>query len=156
MSTTKPRNSHRLTHIGLCVSDLNRSVEFYRNALGFEEVHSMRVDGPETAQLLGVPGLDLRLVYLMRDGMRIELLGYETPPVRGDGRPRAMNDVGFTHLSFLVDNVDELAQRIVAHGGRHLSEHTVTFEGGTRGLMLLDPDGTRLELIERVARPPGL
>ena len=138
----------RLTHIGLCVSELDRSVEFYCEALGFDEVFRMHVDGPETAQLLGVPGLVLDLVYLQRDGFRLELLSYPAPGVHRNGQPRQMNAVGFTHLSFRVHDPDEVVARIVRSGGRAWSERTVTFASGNRGLMATDPDGNWLELIE--------
>jgi catechol 2,3-dioxygenase-like lactoylglutathione lyase family enzyme len=140
---------HRLTHLGLCVSDLDRSVEFYCTALGFDEIGRMRVDGPETAQLLDVPGLVLDIVYLQRDTFRLELLSYPAPGVHRDGQPRQMNAVGFTHLSFRVDDPDELIARIERSGGRAWPERTVAFAGGNRGLMASDPDGNWLELIER-------
>ncbi|QLL08909.1 VOC family protein [Mycobacterium vicinigordonae] len=140
---------HRLTHIGLCVRDLSRSVEFYCGAMGFDEVGRMRVDGGATAQLLDVPDLVLDLVYLHRDGIRLELLSYPSPGVSGDGLPREMNALGFTHLSFRVDDPDEMVGQIERAGGRAWPERTVKFDGGNRGLMVTDPDGNWLELIER-------
>jgi glyoxylase I family protein len=62
-----------------------------------------------------------------------------------------MNAVGFTHLSFRVDDADRVMDAIVAHGGRTLPERTVAFSGGNRGLMATDPEGNLLELIERTA-----
>ncbi|OBG59768.1 MULTISPECIES: VOC family protein [unclassified Mycobacterium] len=143
----------RLTHIGLCVSDLERSVRFYCTAMGFDESGRLTVDGPETARLLGVPGLVLDLVYLQRDGFRLELLGYPVPGVREKRRPRRMNAVGFTHLSFRVDDADAVVARIERLGGQARPERTVTFDGGNRGLMATDPDGNWIELIERT--PPS-
>ncbi|OBI85683.1 VOC family protein [Mycobacterium asiaticum] len=140
---------HRLTHVGLCVRDLTRSVEFYCGGLGFAEVGRMRIDGADTAQLLGVPDLVLDLVYLQRDGFRLELLSYPSPGVTGDGLPRQMNALGFTHLSFRVDDAGELIARLERIGGRVWPERTVRFGGGNRGLMVTDPDGNWLELIER-------
>lgn len=109
----------------------------------------MHVEGPEASRLLAVPGLVLDLVYLQRDGFRLELLSYLEPGVRHDSRPRPMNAVGFTHLSFRVDDVDELVRRIERSGGSPWPDRTVTFDGGNRGLMVTDPDGNWLELIER-------
>ena len=143
---------HRLTHIGLWVTDIGRSIGFYCEALGFDEVSRMHVEGPETAQLLDVPGLVLDLVYLQRDGFRLELLSYAAPGVHGNVEPRPMNAMGFSHLSFRVDDPDELIARIERSGGRARPERTVTFDGGNRGLMATDPDGNWLELIERRPR----
>ena len=144
---------HRITHIGLCVGDLDRSERFYTEALGFEVVGRMSVDDPAGAPLLGMGDLDagmgLDLVYLEHSGLRIELLGWSNPTAEGDGSPRPMNRLGLTHLSIRVDDVWALAERVRAAGGTVVDGSEVTFSGGNRGLMLLDPDGTLLELIER-------
>lgn len=145
-------SGHRLTHVGLCVRDIERSTEFYCAALGFVKVRQMYVDDDATARLLDVDNLVLELVYLERDGFRLELLGYARPGTIGATGPRAMNALGFTHLSFRVDDVDALAGTIVAHGGQLLAGRTVIFSGKSRGLMLTDPDGNLLELIERAPR----
>jgi len=94
-----------------------------------------------------VADLVLDLVYLERDGFRLELLAYPIPGATGDGRPRPMNALGFTHLSFRVDDADALAGAVVAHGGQLLADRTVVFGGGNRGLMLTDPDGNLLEFM---------
>ena len=66
----------RLSHIGICVSDLERSVRFYRDVLGFEEMSRLQVKGAEAERLLQLAGGELQAVYLQRDGTRIELLFY--------------------------------------------------------------------------------
>ncbi len=60
-----------------------------------------------------------------------------------------MNLVGLTHLAFRVGDLDELCRRIDAGGGTVLPGTTATFGLGNRGVMTLDPDGIRVELIER-------
>jgi predicted enzyme related to lactoylglutathione lyase len=66
-----------------------------------------------------------------------------------------MNRLGFTHLSFRVDDVDSMIATIVEHGGRALADRTVKFDGGNRGVMATDPDGNLLEFIERIPRLTG-
>lgn len=144
-------DGHRLTHVGLCVRDVERSTAFYCSALGFTKIGEMHVDDEASARLLDVENLVLDLVYLERDGFRLELLGYPSPGTTGgDEVPRQMNALGFTHLSFRVDDPDALVAAVTAHGGRLLADRTVVFAGGNRGLMLTDPDGNLLELIERI------
>lgn len=143
----------RLTHVGLCVRDIDLSTDFYCAALGFERVGGMHVDDAPSGRLLDVDDLVLELVYLQRDGFRLELLGYTAPGTTGDAEPRAMNALGFSHLSFRVDDAEALTAAVVQHGGRLLAHRSVAFEGGNRGLMLTDPDGNLLELIERVPAP---
>lgn len=139
----------RLTHLGICVKNLDRSVTFYRDGLGFRELGRLDVGDEATARILEVEGVQLQLVYLERDGWRIELLHYPSPGHEGSGERRAMNALGLTHLSFAVDDLDEVADAIQRHGGRILPDTRATFRSGNRGLFTLDPDGTRIELIER-------
>ena len=49
-------NVKKLSHQGLCVSDLPRALAFYRDGLGFEEVSRMTFTDPGTQRLLGLPG----------------------------------------------------------------------------------------------------
>lgn len=112
----------------------------------------MTVQDDASARLLDLPGLILHLVYLERDGFRLELLGYAAPCPVGNSVPRTMNALGFTHLSFRVDDPYLLVETITRLGGQLHAERTTTFGAGNRGLMLTDPDGNWLELIERVPK----
>ena len=58
----------RLSHIGVCVSDLERSVAFYRDALGFRQISAIDVSGADADALLELEGVKLRATYLERDG----------------------------------------------------------------------------------------
>src|SRR5947209_5040775 len=95
----------RLTHIGICVGDMERSLRFYRDLLGFVWEHELRVAGEPTDTLLRLRGSDLHAIYLTRDGVRIELLDFASPAA--PAKPaRVMNEVGLTHLSFRVAALD--------------------------------------------------
>jgi catechol 2,3-dioxygenase-like lactoylglutathione lyase family enzyme len=139
-----------LSHIGVCVADVERSRRFYVEALGFEEVGSHRV-GPEFGGLMEIDGLDVRSVMLSRNGVTIELLGFESPGHSGSGRRRPMNELGFTHLSVRVDDVDEVAGFIERFGGTVLPATRTSLDMGGVHLDFLyctDPDGVRIELME--------
>ena len=114
LSDGQPGDRYRITHVGVCVTDLDRSIAFYRDGLGMVEVGRLHVAGEPTATLLEVADLDLELVYLERDGLRIELLGY----ARGGARPargaRPMDEAGFTHLSVRAKDLDALMAEAAA------------------------------------------
>ena len=148
--TDRHADGSRFTHVGLCVSDLERSIAFYRDVLGFAEVaRRLNVTDTGSANLLDFPAIDVELVYLERDGIRVELLWYRVPDAVVEDARRPMHRVGLTHLAFRVGDLDDLCRRIEAGGGTVLPATTATFEMGNRGVMTLDPDGTRIELIER-------
>jgi catechol 2,3-dioxygenase-like lactoylglutathione lyase family enzyme len=140
----------RLSHLGLCVSNLERSLHFYREALGFKEDSSrprLTMQGGPAAALLEVPDVALEAVYLERDGTCLELLAFPHPGTHGEAAPRPMNRLGLTHLSFEVDDLDAVARRVLDAGGRIHEPSRIPV-----ALFVLDPDGTRIEL---VLRPPA-
>jgi catechol 2,3-dioxygenase-like lactoylglutathione lyase family enzyme len=138
---------HRLAHVGICVSDLERSLRFYRDGLGFRETGALDLAGEPSATLLELPGVALRARYLERDGARIELLYYPRPGATGGGA-RPMNALGLTHLSFRVAELDVCLERLVALGGKALAHTRVVNAGlGMQAIFLTDPDGTRIELV---------
>jgi catechol 2,3-dioxygenase-like lactoylglutathione lyase family enzyme len=147
----------RLSHLGICVSDLARAVGFYRDALGFAERGPLEVAGEPAARLLGLPELKLRAVYLERDGVRIELLHYVAPGALGDGTPRPMNALGLSHLSLRVADLDRAVEAVLRAGGRLLAASRIALPAArTRAVFVTDPDGTRLELVEAPGDPAAL
>ena len=138
------------SHVGICVSDLERSIRFYRDGLGFTatehfEMTSETMPGIERSVEVDPP-LSMISQFLQRDGVRIELLAY--PDRTPTGTPSASRaQLGLTHLSFLVTDIDAAIARLVEHGGT-LLEHT-RMSGGVDLVFLADPDGTRIELMQR-------
>ena len=144
----------RVSHLGICVSDLERSLAFYRDALGFAVESELKVDGEPSETLLQLRPVRLRAVYLVRDGVRIELLHYESPGHAGDGSPRAMNQLGLTHLSFRGDDLAAAAARLEAHGARVLRATRIDNpQLRAKAVFATDPDGTLIELVETKPRP---
>jgi catechol 2,3-dioxygenase-like lactoylglutathione lyase family enzyme len=138
----------RLSHHGLCVADLARSLAFYRDGLGFSEISRVRFSDAATQRLLGIPGAVLDAVYLRRDGMTLELLHFPRPGVELAAGPRPVNQVGLTHLSFVVDDLDAALAQLDALGAAVLAETRIGEPGGPRAVFVTDPDGTRIELLE--------
>ena len=139
----------RLTHLGICVSDIERSLRFYRDLLGCREVGRLELEGQPTATLNGWPDVKVRAIYLERDGWRLELMEFPVPGWIGPQEPRPMNQLGLTHLSFRVANLDAVCAQIEAAGGGVLRETRLGQPGGgTSVIMAFDPDGVRFELIE--------
>ena len=139
-----------VSHIGICVSDLDASLRFYCEGLGFVEGASHDV-GQEFAALMEVDGVRLRSRMIARDGVTIELLGFDAPGVTGDGSRRPMNMLGLTHLSLRVGDVEGTAATIEALGGTVVRETRTTFAFGDSTLDFVyctDPDGVRIELMD--------
>jgi catechol 2,3-dioxygenase-like lactoylglutathione lyase family enzyme len=143
----------RLTHLGICVSDLERSLRFYRDGLGCKEVGRLEMAGGPADTLNGMEGVRVRAIYLERDGWRLELIAFAEPGWIGPQAPRPMNQLGLTHLSLRVADLDAACARIEAAGGGLLHGTRVGRPGRTRAIMAHDPDGMRLELVEGPGDP---
>lgn len=144
----------RLTHVGICVSDPERSLRFYRDLLGFALLSELSIAGEPSTTLLMLDDVELRAIYLERDGTRIELLHYASPGHSGDGQPRAMNGLGLTHLSFRLDDFDATLGKLAAAGVRILSASRIdipAFEA--HAVFITDPDGTLIELVQAPGDP---
>ena len=139
-----------VSHIGICVSDLDASLRFYGEGLGFEVVASHEV-GEEFADLMEVDGVSLRSRMIRRDGVTLELLDYVSPGTTGSSERRPMNQLGLTHLSLRVKDVGSVAATIESLGGTVIRATRTTFAFGVASLDFLyctDPDGVRIELMD--------
>jgi predicted enzyme related to lactoylglutathione lyase len=146
-----PAMSHHpsitISHVGICTSDLDRSARFYTEALGFALEYYVEVGAPFDS-LTELPGIKSRVGFFVQNGLRIELLGYESPAVVGSLERRPMNQVGITHLSLIVKDIRAVTERIVAFGGRVYPKTEVMTPKG-RLLFCTDPDGVRIELWQK-------
>jgi catechol 2,3-dioxygenase-like lactoylglutathione lyase family enzyme len=138
------------SHLGICVSDLDVSVRFYRDGLGFEPVASHRIGG-EFACLMELDGVALESQMLSRDGVTIELLGFSHPESFGARSRRPLNQLGLTHLSLRVDDIESVATTIERLGGEVVRTTRTCIEAGSSRLEFVyctDPDGVRIELMD--------
>ena len=138
------------SHFGICVSDLERSLRFYCEALGFEKAESHAI-GSEFARLMDLPDVTVTSQFIRRGPTSIELLAFSDPAPFGDRRRRAVNQLGLTHLSFRVPDVAGTAARIVELGGAVVeSSRTIIDLGGSalEFVYCTDPDGVRVELMD--------
>ena len=136
----------RLSHIGICVSDLDRSLRFYRDQLGFAEVTDQASYGGKPTDTL-----------LELDGVELQVLHYITPGHTGDAAPRAMNALGLTHLSLRVAGLDSVIDALRASGAHVIEASRIDItDRGTSAIFVTDPDGTRIELVDAPGDPAAL
>jgi lactoylglutathione lyase len=138
-------------HTGLQVQDLARSVAFYRDVLGFEEVFAWNPQAPYIGELVGYPDVDLHAAILRPPNADVflELLEYRNVERRAVDTGTA--NPGTAHTAYFVDDLDALYAELVAKGVRSVSPPVTPTIGPNRGgraVYLLDPDGIRVELIQ--------
>jgi catechol 2,3-dioxygenase-like lactoylglutathione lyase family enzyme len=134
-------------HTGLTVSDLDRSIAFYRDVLGFGVSEKISLDGAHIEGMTGIQGAAIRIAHVQAPGHDIELLQYVKPEGRrlSDLRPC---DTGASHIAFLVEDVDAVLEAIKAHGFEPMGPPQAPPSGrlkGGRVAYVRDPDNTTLE-----------
>lgn len=137
-------------HTGFTVANLERSLLFWRDVLGFELSHQAHQTGELASEITGVPGAEISIAVLKAPGHKIELLEYHAPPdrKRADLRPC---DVGSVHVALTVENLDAVLSMIAASGWKAAGEPQILKTGpnaGRRVVYVRDPDGTTIELMQ--------
>ena len=138
------------SHFGICVSDLDRSLRFYCDGLGFEKAESHEI-GSEFAALMDLPEVSVTSQFIRRGQTAMELLAFTNPSPFGSRERRPVHQLGLTHLSFRVRDVEAVAARLVALGGAVVeSSRTVHRVRGHAAVFVYctDPDGVRVELMD--------
>jgi len=141
-----------LHHVGITVKDLDESIRFYHGVLGLDFVNepSPWFDGPDLGPAVGVPGAALRQVSLKLGDTTLELLEYRSPESETT-RPLLSNNIGASHVAFLVDDIDATKSELEGKGISFYSDVNVVDEGvlaGWRWVYFEDPDGYPLELVQ--------
>lgn len=147
-----------VAHTGITVSDIDRSISFYRDVLGFAISDKLDCKGPIYEQVTGVKGAEMTIVYVHAPGHTIELLQYHRPAERQRviGSPC---DTGALHIAFKVEDIETVVDVVRRAGLSTVTSAVPVFpEGRSEGLKAIyaiDPDGVTIEFVEypRAAAP---
>jgi len=144
--------------IGLTVSDLDRSVAFFRDVLDFQLVGEEEHQGAEHEALEGVFGLHTRVARLRLGDETLELTEYLAPEGRAIPADSRSNDRWFQHVAIIVSDMDRAYARLREHRVRHASSAPQRLPdwnpnaGGIQAFYFKDDDGHVLEVL---SFPPG-
>lgn len=145
-------NAGRLHHVGLTVSDLERSIAFYRGLIGLTVRERDEMTGGQLETVIGVAGSRVLLADLdFGNGLTLELMQY-LAPAGGAVHPRP-TDAGHTHVGIEVKDIDSVYRRLLAAGASVRGEPTALVDAGpywtgAKVLNVLDPDGITVELVQ--------
>jgi glyoxylase I family protein len=125
------------------VSDIERSLAFYRQVFGMDVVFDVELEGPSLDAVTGGAGAKGRMIGGLIGGAMVELIG-----LGGAGRRRAApggGPLGYTNISFSVTDLDEAYRQVVELGVAPAQEPVEI--AGVRMFFVKDPDGTPIEVI---------
>ncbi len=141
----------QIHHTSITVSDMDRSLAFYRDLLGMKVISELDRGGGYASTVTGIPDVHLRIVYVESGNYKIELIEYLNPK----GKPVDMSTAnpGIAHLAFEVDDLDGMYKELGSAGVTFQSEPVEVPGGGpnagTRIVYMRDPDDFTIELIQR-------
>ena len=139
--------------IGITVSNMERSVKFYSEVLGFKKISDEDVYGGQYEQLEGIFGLHMRIVRMQLGDEQIELADYITSGGRSIPEDARSNDLIFQHIAIVVSDMDKAYAQIRKHRVMHVSTSPQTIPksntaaAGVKAFYFHDPDMHNLELI---------
>ncbi len=144
----------RVGPVGMTVSDMDRSIEFYSKVLSFEKASDVEVAGEDYERLQGVFGLRMRVVRMRLGNEFIELTEYLTPKGRPFPIDSRSNDRWFQHIAIITSDMDKayalLRQNKVEHistGPQRLPDWNKN-AGGIKAFYFKDPDKHTLEILQ--------
>ena len=150
--SNKPFRIISADHTGITVSNLERSLGFWRDVLGFELSHTAHQTGELAKEITGVAGAELKLAVLRAPGgHKIELLEYLAPPDRTKHADLRPCDLGSVHVALTVNDLDAVLQRIAASSWKTAGKPQTLQSGPNarkRVVYVRDPDGTTIELMQ--------
>lgn len=137
-------------HTSFTVSDLNRSLAYFCDVLGFELLNRSPRDPAFIERVVAIPGADIEVAYVQAPGHRLELIEYRGPDGRRqvDSRPC---DAGFAHVAFDVDDIDAVIAASENAGVRPLGPPQDLDRGPNKGGRVVytrDADGITVEFIQ--------
>lgn len=151
--------SYSLAHLGLTVSSIDTTADWYNKHLGFTKpVRKFPYSTPWIGTMVGHEGTDFTLGFLSLGDLVIELHQY-TYPAGNSAVPPDTTFVGAAHIAVKVDDVHELYERMLANGVDFISPPSEVTEGlfkGFVGAYCRDPDGYIIEINQAPETEPDL
>lgn len=148
----------KIDAIGITVKDMDRSIAFYTEVLGFEKVKDVELYGAEYEKEKGLFGIRMRVVRMRLGDEFIELTDYLTSGGRSIPEDAKSNDLIFQHLAIVVSDINKAYDHLRRYKVEQVSTAPQTLPAtnkaaaGISAFYFHDPDGHNLELIHF---PPG-
>lgn len=137
-------------HTSFTVSNLDRTVAFLRECLGFELVSKAPRDPKLVSRITGVEGADMMIAFLKAPGHTLELIEYRAPSTKVTIGARPC-DTGFAHVAFNVDDAVAAVAAVERYGVKPIAPPVTIDQGPNKGRKVVyvrDWDGVTIEFIE--------
>jgi catechol 2,3-dioxygenase-like lactoylglutathione lyase family enzyme len=143
-----------IRHVGLVVTDIERSVRFYLDILGLKLVNRLIEEGHYIDTVVDINNVKLTWAKLQcHDGSIIELIQYLShPDVSNINASYPSNRHGCSHVALTVDDIKNIYERIIDAGCMCNSQPQCSPDGKVKVMYCHDPDGIILEIVEELTK----
>lgn len=141
-----------LRHVGVVITDVEKSLQFYRDILGFK-VHKMADESGEFLDsFLGIRGTKVKTIKMADVNNNIlELLHFESHPEKSDdNKAKSLTEIGCSHFALNVKQIDSLYNTLTKQGIEFNHAPQVSPNGKVKVAFCRDPDGTFIEMVEEL------
>ena len=145
-----PSHVTGVSHTGITVSDMDRAIGFFRDALGLPVSDVIPCSAEVFEQITGVDGCVIDICFVTAPNHTIQLLRYSRPPGKKTSSLRPC-DNGHTHLCFDVDDIAAVITVGRGYGFQPVNQVQVVPDGrlaGTKVIYTKGPDNLTIELME--------
>ena len=134
-------------HTGIICKDIKASLEFYRDHLGLVVIQDFWDESDYINKITGISNANVHMIKLKADdGTVVELLDYITHPT--ELIEQEIYNTGACHIAFQVHNIEQAYVDLLNKGVKFLSEPVLETEGIAKVCFCMDPNNTRIELVE--------
>lgn len=135
------------SHVGISVSNIERSIAFYRDMFGMEPLMDiMPFGGEQFEAIMDIPGVSGRMCMIGKGSTNLELFEFDGAKPMDPEYP--VSDHGISHFGIFVDDIAATYDKLQAAGVR-IHTPVITFMGGSmKATYCRDPDGNVFEVLE--------
>lgn len=139
----------KLEHVGLSVSNIERSINFYCNNFGFKVIRTIEVYDEDRKIKMGkITGMKIgkaKIAHLISENFMLELFEYIDPKGKQISTKRTQADIGLTHIGFRTNDIFKNIKELKLKNVKFISE-PVEFRKGVWVVYFYGPDGEVCEL----------
>ena len=134
-------------HIGIVVTDMEKSLKFYRDLLGLKIKSLVDEEGQFLDNILAHENVKNKVakLYAKNGNALVELIDSKS---YGNKKDRDFFTIGASHFAFTVDNLEKTYDYLVKNGVKFTAPPQQTSDGFAKVTFCEDPDGTLIELVE--------
>jgi catechol 2,3-dioxygenase-like lactoylglutathione lyase family enzyme len=141
-----------MRHIGLTVSNLEESLKFYVEFLGFKVLRMADESGVCIDNFSSLKDIRVKTVKMIdSNNNMLELLHYDSHPEKPhNNRVRRITEIGCSHFALTITDLDSLYTKLINEGVEFNYPVQISPDGKVKVAFCRDPDGTLIEMVEEL------